>query len=345
MPKDNQKAAKIKPALIAALFLTAVIIIELLLLADNARKEKEIALTTLAGFAVTPTENVSPFSDWIGLKRAQKIMKEEKGYSLPPDGQAKLKAIEAQTLKELSCAERIYNDIYEQLSANQLRFITEPNKYIAAYYSAGSEGSDKRSYNRSVCTLKKRASLKPFGVAGFADSDSAVFKGRDGGKEKIYLSRDLCLQLTPVNIIPLPTAQPQGAEAQRPAYLRQVKEAKVYPLKLLLCLGELAFREDSDSLTPEQAQRIVILLGRLKLVTQRIKECHYSAASLFPGSFFRELERTQESWPAEIRRLEYLISPRTMQNIRAVFEDGNYYLLQRPEKNVPIYEANRSQRY
>lgn len=343
MPKDDQKAAEIKPALIAVLFLFAIIIIELILLADSAQKEKEITLTTLAGFAVTPTENVSSFSDWIGLKRAQKIMKEEKGCSLPPDKQNQLKAIEAHTLKELAAAEEIYNQIYGVLSENQLKFITEPNKYIAAYYSAGSEGSDKRSYNRSVCTLKKRASLKPFSVPGFADSDSAVFKVRDNSKEKIRLSRDLCLLLTPVVSDPLPPVQTEGDPSQRLAYLQKVKEAEVYPLKLLLCFGELAFREDKDCLTPEQAQRIVILLGRLKLVTQRIKECHYSAVSLFPGSFFRELENAQKSWPAEIRRLEYLISPRTVNNIRAVFEDENYYLLQRPEKNAPIFEVSRSQ--
>jgi len=345
MPKDDQKSVERKPALIAALFLLAIIIIELILLADSAHTEKEISLTTLAGFTVTPTENVSSFSDWVGLKRAQKIMKEEKGYSLPPDKQTQLKAIEAQTLKELVSAEEIYNDIYGVLSENQLKFITEPNKYIAAYYSAGSEGSDKRSYNRSVFTLKKRASLKPFSISGFADTDSAVFKIRSNSKEKIRLSGDFYLLLTFVNSDPLPPVQIEGESSQRQDYMQKVKEAEVYPLKLLLCLGELAFREDKDCLTPEQAQRIIILLGRLKLVTQRIKECHNSAVSLFPGSFFRELETAQKSWPSEIRRLEYLISPRTMNNIRAVFDNENYYLLQKPEKNVPIFEANKPQRY
>ncbi|MBQ7502189.1 hypothetical protein IJT93_05665 [bacterium] len=345
MLNNDRNADRIKPALIAAAFLFVIIFTELILMADSAQKEKEIALTTLAGFAVTPTENVSPFSDWIGLKRAQKIMKEERNYTLPPDKQKNLRAIEEQTLRELSAAERIYAEIYGELSENQLKFINEPNKYIAAYYSAGSEGSDKRSYNRSVCTLKKRASLKPFSAAGFADAESAVFQTKDRSKEKIYLSPDLCLLLTPVNRTPLPPAVPEGAGTQRQAAVKKLQEAKVYPLKLLLCLGELAFREDRDCLTPEQAQRILILLGRLKLVTLRIQECHYSATLLFPGSFFRELEKAQENWPSEIRRLEYLISPRTLNNIRTVFEDENCALLQRPEKNAKIFEANRSQRY
>ncbi|MGM9998175.1 MAG: hypothetical protein ACI38Q_02085 [Candidatus Bruticola sp.] len=252
--------------------------------------------------------------DWLGLERCKILLKKNGHWLFTPEQDKVFRNIELLVVKESESILSLYDQLYNRLDNAQLELFLSSDKVLTPYASAGSEGSDLRTYLGSLSVLRRIAGLENEEVwKKFTDNEKEINNHSKYVAASSPPGQQLEIVLPYLNTSPLSPLQGPGFEdtETRRSLLRRAKELEFHPLRVVIALKELCL-VSKNQLSPQQAKDMLVLIERLRISTSRLEALYQNAKSSVPKETWKKMMSYPELQVLEKRIVKELPYTKTI---------------------------------
>lgn len=287
-------------------------------------------------------EEISPWADWLGLERCRGVLEQNGKWKLTDEQSRRLQELEGFALTETDKCLETYSQIYELLNNEQLEVLMSSDSGLAPYCGSGPEASEIRTVIRSIYHLEKIAAEGSGSIPGFKNVTEAVCgmadeASRRGGPD-MRAVRMGNPAFSPVSDIKLPAETGEGFAdtPERRHLLNAAEQCNMHYMRLLISLELLCF-DSRHKLSPGQAQKILVLIERLRLRSHRLTEVHDAVFAVIPESAFSAALKCEKSLEIEQRFPDDILSVTTLKLTRKALKSpvSAAGQIRRPNKAIP----------